>query len=230
MTTSSDPRRKRFCCRRRAFASPRRTRFARRARVERPCSTFVLAATTSPCCSASGAATPTRAEAVARGETYTFTDAWGDAAHLAEGRARLPGPERGGPPSFALQPQARPRRGSRSQRRAAGRAAARCSFPTPRTCAETIARIEAGCARPAVAVSIVTGKTNLPPRLLGLRPRDAPSVTGYTGWRWLPGSPFAGDAWEKLVRQRLSRPPRPAGRAGTAAAACSPTWSSSPAI
>jgi hypothetical protein len=45
---------------------------------------------------------------------------------------------------------------------------------------------------------IVTGKTNLPPHLLGLKAITALPVTGYTGWRWLRGSPFANDAWEKF--------------------------------
>ena len=45
---------------------------------------------------------------------------------------------------------------------------------------------------------VVTGKTNLPPRLLGLTASTPAAVTGYTGWRWLPGSPFAGAAWETL--------------------------------
>lgn len=45
---------------------------------------------------------------------------------------------------------------------------------------------------------IVTGKTNLPLRLLGLFSSTPTAVKGYTGWRWLPGSPFASDAWERL--------------------------------
>src|ERR1700742_150574 len=45
---------------------------------------------------------------------------------------------------------------------------------------------------------IVTGKTNLPPRLLGLKSCTPAPAEGYTGWRWLPGSPFANDNWESL--------------------------------
>src|SRR5215471_15423002 len=45
---------------------------------------------------------------------------------------------------------------------------------------------------------LVTGKTNLPPRLLGLTSFEPLPVSGYTGWRWLPSSPFASDAWEPL--------------------------------
>ena len=43
---------------------------------------------------------------------------------------------------------------------------------------------------------VVTGKTNLPPKLLGLVSCKPLAVSGFTGWRWLPGSPFAGPAWE----------------------------------
>jgi hypothetical protein len=45
---------------------------------------------------------------------------------------------------------------------------------------------------------IVTGKTNLPDELLGLVRRVPVPTTGYTGWRWMPGSAF-GDlqAWEE---------------------------------
>ena len=45
---------------------------------------------------------------------------------------------------------------------------------------------------------LVTGKTNLPNDLLGLASRVPVEPAGYTGWRWLPGSPF-GDraAWER---------------------------------
>lgn len=44
---------------------------------------------------------------------------------------------------------------------------------------------------------IVSGRTNLPPALLGTASRSKIPVPGYSGWRWLPGSPFDGDAWEK---------------------------------
>ena len=43
----------------------------------------------------------------------------------------------------------------------------------------------------------VTGKTNLPPKLLGLASISEPeSTAGFTGWRWDEGSPFYGSAWE----------------------------------
>ena len=45
---------------------------------------------------------------------------------------------------------------------------------------------------------VVTGKTNLPSRLIGLSSSAPLPVSGYSGWRWLPGSPFAGEAWQPL--------------------------------
>src|SRR5262249_1655918 len=44
----------------------------------------------------------------------------------------------------------------------------------------------------------VTGKTHLPPSLLGLASSALAPVEGFTGWRWRPGSPFANGDWEKL--------------------------------
>ena len=63
--------------------------------------------------------------------------------------------------------------------------------------AATIARIEQWMRDPAHSL-LVTGRTNLPPALLGLRSAQLVKVTGYTGWRWLEGSPFAGPSWEPL--------------------------------
>src|SRR5471032_319160 len=63
--------------------------------------------------------------------------------------------------------------------------------------ADTIARIERWL-EGADKRLIVTGKTNLPPRLLGLTSCTPAPSSGFTGWRWLPGSPFANDDWEKL--------------------------------
>jgi hypothetical protein len=62
---------------------------------------------------------------------------------------------------------------------------------------ETHARIERWLAAGDRRL-IVTGKTNLPPRLLGLKSCKAAPAAGYTGWRWLPGSPFANENWESL--------------------------------
>ena len=61
----------------------------------------------------------------------------------------------------------------------------------------TIASIEAWMRNPDHRL-LVTGRTNLPPTLLGLRSSKPREVSGYTGWRWLEGSPFAGDAWEPM--------------------------------
>jgi hypothetical protein len=61
----------------------------------------------------------------------------------------------------------------------------------------TIARIQRWL-RETQGRLIVTGKTNLPPSMLGLQSIDAQPTEGYTGWRWLEGSPFAGAAWEPL--------------------------------
>jgi len=45
---------------------------------------------------------------------------------------------------------------------------------------------------------IVTGRTNLPPRLVGLTACAPTPLAGYTGWRWRPDSPFGNAAWESL--------------------------------
>jgi hypothetical protein len=137
------------------------------------------------------------AEAAARGDTYTFTDAWarprtwlkGDYAYLA--------------PSGACVLLARcnlkhdvvEEADLTDERLAEYRAllipnAAHLS-------SETIGRIERWLSVAGRRLA-VTGKTNLPPRLLGLALSTPTAVTGYTGWRWRPDSPFAGDAWEKL--------------------------------
>lgn len=59
-----------------------------------------------------------------------------------------------------------------------------------------IAAIEAWLAVPGKFL-VVTGPTNLPPEILGLRAPSIVHLDGYTAWRWLPGSPFADRArWE----------------------------------
>ncbi len=62
--------------------------------------------------------------------------------------------------------------------------------------AGTIARICEWLQNPEHRL-LVSGKTNLPPALLGLASSTPQVVAGYTGWRWLPGSPFATDDWER---------------------------------
>jgi hypothetical protein len=136
------------------------------------------------------------AEAIARGETYTFTDAWGLPRTWVKGEYAYLAPN------------------------AAGLLLARCNLKhhwveeaeldearldgcrallvaNAHLAPETIARIERWLVGSERRL-IVTGKTNLPASLLGLKSCTPAAVQGYTGWRWLPGSPFAGDAWEKL--------------------------------
>ena len=77
---------------------------------------------------------------------------------------------------------------------------------------------------------IVTGKTNLPPRLLGLAACAPLPVEGYTGWRWRPDSPFGGAGLGAALRERLRRATRSSGSRPRRAAASWPSWSSSPGI
>ena len=136
-------------------------------------------------------------EAADRKETYTFTDAWGmprtwlkgEYAYLAPNAARL---------LLArcnLKHELIEENALTNEKLAGLRAllvpnAAHLS-------AETIARIERWL-EGADKRLIVTGKTNLPPRLLGLTSCTPAPSGGFTGWRWLPGSPFANDDWERL--------------------------------
>ena len=76
---------------------------------------------------------------------------------------------------------------------------------------------------------VVTGKTNLPPHLLGLNSIAPQPVAGYTGWRWQEGSPFANDGLGADVRQRLQGPPSHRKSNRRKAAACWPTCSNSAA-
>jgi hypothetical protein len=137
------------------------------------------------------------AEAGERGDTYTFTDAWG------RPRTWLKGEYAYLAPSAASVLLARcnlkhdiVEEADLSDERLAGYRAV--LVPNAAHLAgETIERIE-GWLRGGERRLIVTGKTNLPTRLLGLISSTPAAVTGYTGWRWLPGSPFASAAWEKL--------------------------------
>jgi hypothetical protein len=137
------------------------------------------------------------AEAASRGETYRFTDAWGRPRTWLKGE-------------FAYLAPA-----------AASVLLARCNIkhdiveeadlsddrlpgyrailvPNAAHLAdETIERIERWLCGSNRRL-IVTGKTNFPAHLLGLTNRTPMPVTGYTGWHWLPDSPFASAAWENL--------------------------------
>jgi hypothetical protein len=137
------------------------------------------------------------AEAAERGETYTFTDAWG------RPRTWLKGEYAYLAPSAASVLMARCNlkhdvieEADLSNERLAGYRAVLIPNAA-HLVGETIERIERWL-RGDDRRLIVTGKTNLPPRLLGIIGSARAEVTGYTGWRWLPGSPFADAAWEKL--------------------------------
>ena len=137
------------------------------------------------------------AEAIRRKETYTFTDAWGlprtwlkgEFAYLAPNAARLMLSR------CNLKHELIEEAGLTDEFLAGLRA---LLVPNAGHLAdETIARIERWLAGGDRRL-IVTGKTNLPPHLLGLKSCTPAKSTGFTGWRWLPGSPFANEDWEKL--------------------------------
>src|SRR6185503_386361 len=135
------------------------------------------------------------AEAAARGETYTFTDARGNPRTWLKGEWAYLAPN------------------------AASLLLARCNLKhdvveeaqltdeslagyrallipdAGHLAAGTAERIERWL-RGGDRRLIVAGKTNLPARLLGLNASAPAPVTGYTGWQWLPGSPFASADWE----------------------------------
>jgi len=136
-------------------------------------------------------------EAHARKETYTFTDAWdmprtwlkNEYAYLAPNAARLLLSR------CNLKHQLVEEAALTEEKLAALRM---LLIPNAgHLGAQTIARIERWLAGEDRRL-IVTGKTNLPPHLLGLKSCSPAAVQGFTGWRWLPGSPFANDDWEKL--------------------------------
>jgi hypothetical protein len=137
------------------------------------------------------------AEAAARDETYTFTDAWG------RPRTWLKGEYAYLAPSAASVLLARcnlkhdvVEETDLTDERIAGYRAV--LVPNAAHLAGgTIERIERWL-RGRDRRLVVTGKTNLPPRLLGLTTSTPAAVTGYSGWRWRPGSPFANAAWETL--------------------------------
>lgn len=137
------------------------------------------------------------AEAVARGEIYTFTDAWGMPRTWVKGEYAYLAPNAAG----VLLSRCNIKHHlveetDLSETRLAGCRA--LLVPNAAHLApETIALIERWLGGTDRRL-IVSGKTNLPPTLLGLKSCTPLPVKGYTGWRWLPGSPFASDAWEKL--------------------------------
>ena len=137
------------------------------------------------------------AEAIARGETYTFTDAWGLPRTWVKGEYAYLAPNAAG--LLLARCNLKHQRVEEAELDEArlDRCRALLVANAAHLAPETIARIERWLGGSERRL-IVTGKTNLPPSLLGLKSCAAAPVQGYTGWRWLPGSPFAGDAWEKL--------------------------------
>ncbi len=144
---------------------------------------------------------PTRdayaAEAARRGETYTFTDAWGLPRTWVKGEYAYLAPNAAG----LLLARCNLKHHLVEEADLDEARLERCRFllvPNAGHLApKTIERIERWLGD-ADRRLIVTGRTNLPPRLLGLAACAPQAVQGYTGWRWRPGSPFAGDAWESL--------------------------------
>jgi hypothetical protein len=131
-----------------------------------------------------------------RGETYTFTDAWGLPRTWVKGEHAYLAPNAAG----LLLARCNLKHSLVEEDALDEARLARCRALVIANAAHlaphTVARIErwlGGDRR-----LIVTGKTNLPPALLGLVSSTLAPVEGYTGWRWRPGSPFAGDAWEPL--------------------------------
>jgi len=137
------------------------------------------------------------AEAAARGETYTFTDAWGRPRTWLKGEYAYLAPNA----ASVLLARCNLKHDIVEEADLGDERLAGCRALLIPNAAHlsngAITRIERWL-RGADRRLIVTGKTNLPPHLLGLAACAAAPVTGYTGWRWLPGSPFAGEAWESL--------------------------------
>lgn len=134
-------------------------------------------------------------EARARGQTYTFTDAWGKPKTWVKGEHAYLAPNAASLllARCNLKHDVIEERDADDARLAGLRAlvvpnAAHLDADTIRR----IARWHAGAGR----CLVVTGRTNLPPALLGLASHAPQPVAGYTGWRWRPDSAFAGDAWE----------------------------------
>ncbi|HEY7436796.1 MAG TPA: hypothetical protein VIE41_16770 [Methylomirabilota bacterium] len=137
------------------------------------------------------------AEAAARGETYAFTDAWGRARTWLKGEYAYLAPAA----ASVLLARCNLKHdvvaeGDLTDDRLAGYRAVLVPNAA-HLAAETGERLERWLRGPERRL-IVTGKTNLPPGLLGLTACAPAPVTGYTGWRWRPDSPFGSAAWESL--------------------------------
>lgn len=137
------------------------------------------------------------AEADSRGETYTFTGAWGKPRTWVKGEYAYLAPSA----ASVLLTRCNIKHDvveetDLSDDRLAGYRAV--LIPNAGHLLEsTVKRIERWLSDRDRRL-VVTGKTNMPAPLLGLTSCTPAPVKGYTGWRWLPGSPFANEAWESL--------------------------------
>ena len=137
------------------------------------------------------------AEAAARGLTYAFTDAWGRPRTWLKGEYAYLAPAAASVllARCNLKHDVVEESDLTDDRLASHRAVL---VPNAAHLAgRTIERLERWLRGPERRL-IVTGKTNLPPRLLGLTACAPLAVGGYTGWRWRPDSPFGSAAWESL--------------------------------
>ena len=137
------------------------------------------------------------AEATARGATYQFTDAWGRTKTWLKGEHAYLAPNAA---SLLLARCNLKHDLVEEDALDDERLAAIKALLVPNAghlAADTIARISRWLEQPDRRL-LVSGRTNLPPALLGLESLAELPVQGFTGWRWLPGSPFEGDAWEPL--------------------------------
>ncbi len=137
------------------------------------------------------------AEATARGETYAFTDAWGRPRTWLKGEFAYLAPNA----ASVLLARCNLKHDVVEEADLTGeRLGGYRAVLVPNAAhlpGETIERLEHWL-RDGDRRLIVTGKTNIPPHLLGLTAGTPAAVTGYTGWRWLPGSLFANAAWENI--------------------------------
>ncbi len=167
------------------------------------------------------------AEAAARGETYTFTDAWGRPRTWLKGEHAYLAPSG----ASVLLARCNLKHDIVKEADLTDAWLADCrrwSSRTPRTLERDHRADRALAARPR-SPSDRHREDQSPAALLGFASSTPTAVTGYTGWRWRKDSPFAGHAWEKLyvsgypaTRRKRSKRRREAG--------CWPTWWSLPVI
>jgi hypothetical protein len=135
--------------------------------------------------------------AAARGQTYAFTDAWGRRRTWLKGEYAYLAPAAA---SVLLARCNLKHDVVEEAELTDDRLASHRALLVPNAAhlaARTIERLEDWLRGPERRL-IVTGKTNLPPRLLGLTACTPLPIEGFTGWRWRADSPFGGVAWERL--------------------------------